>query len=163
MLREEQPQERRPQSQDRLDRPRGKADWKTVVVYVDKESTLAVEVRQDVACPWPKYSFRLGCLRENDAAVQSFIQARIVNRDGTLIERIPSLIFPRLLAQAEAYVIEQRASYEAEQQVFQAQREAQREARRATRPGGSKGKSPSVMRKGKTARDRENKKARRGS
>lgn len=129
-------------------------DWKTVVVYLDKESCLAVAVRRDVACPWPKFSLKVGRKLPDHDEVSIFIPLMVDRHEGRLVYD-PVTVLPALLAQANTYVLEQVAAYELA-------REEQRQARAAEQPPRRPAKEGHrVMRRGKTSRDRANKLRRR--
>lgn len=141
------------QQQERPPRPR--PNWQSVVVYTDPDSGLAVEVRQDKACPWPKFSTCVGRMKEGRDNVQLFIPIFVNRSDGSL-QHQPSLILPPLLARAEAYVLEKTAEHEEARAAARAASAPQRSG-----PRRSNGNGRQVMRKGKTARDRDRRAARR--
>jgi hypothetical protein len=143
--------------------PKRDRDWQTVALCIDKDTGFCVEVRQDKACPWPKFSLRVGKKRDDQDHVALFIPVMVDRHQCTIKGPSPSAVLPALLAKAETFVLTKQAEYELE-------REHERQDRAAAAPpprrssGGSRsssGSGKSVMRKGKTARDRANKQQRR--
>ena len=138
--------------------PRRDRDWQTVALCIDKDSGFCVEVRQDKACPWPKFSLRVGRKRDDQDHVALFIPVMVDRHQCTIKGPSPSAVLPALLAKAETFVLAKQAEYELE-------REHERQDRAAAAPPpprrSSGGSGKSVMRKGKTARDRATKQQRR--
>lgn len=130
-------------------------DWQTVVVYLDKESGCAVAVRRDMACPWPKFSLKVGRKLPDHEEVSIFIPLMVERQEGRL-RYDPVAIFPALLAQANTYVLEQVAVHELAREAQRQERAAEQQPQRRPAKEGHR-----VMRRGKTSRDRANKLRRR--
>ena len=96
--------------------PRRDRDWQTVALCIDKDSGFCVEVRQDKACPWPKFSLRVGRKRDDQDHVALFIPVMVDRHQCTIKGPSPSAVLPALLAKAETFVLAKQAEYELERE-----------------------------------------------
>lgn len=127
----------------------------------DQQSSLVVEVQQDLSVQWPKYSVVIGTVRQNEDGenhVSRFIPVRVDRRNvGQVTMRGELVRVQYLCQQAESYILAKSQEFALKEQERVVQRDQERDQYQRQKQGGER----RVMRVGKTERDRDRRRGRR--
>ena len=130
--------------------------WQPVKRFLDEGTNIVIEVTQDVANKFPRFSISIGREGKDPGTVLRHISV-MTERSGDLKEPSPSESVGKLLKAAEEFIVG-----EAKRMEDKLSLERERRKERQQKFEGPKPKQE-VMRKGKTARERDKRKARRES
>ena len=133
-------------------------DWQTVKRLVDESTGAVVEITQDVANKFPRFSVTVGREGREPGLLNRHMSVRTEREGSTVVIKEPklSLAIAALLEDAEDFIIKKAQLMEDDLQRHREERQARQERFEGPKPR-------QVMRKGKTQRTRDKRAAKRAA